>query len=139
MQRDNSRVYKLKTEATWSLNDLKLVHTRGSSSEIISEEALKRLSELAAIDLDYTKISRDDIMNDINFILNCATVLGNCIATNSYNIETDSSYTSNIGFMQYKDLRVDEFVSPPNESEHRTKLMKNATKNYNNYFVVPKK
>ena len=134
-QLSNDDVFKLNKVATWSLNDLKLASQRCPTS-VISEETLKRLSKLTAIDLDETKISKEDILKDINFILNCATVLSNDTAINHNDIEKD---TNNLAIMKYNNLREDEVVLPPNESEHRIKLLNNAMKRYNNYFVVPKK
>lgn len=124
--------FKLPSTASWSLNDLKILATREKA--VLSDKDLNHLSQLAAIDLDAaaSKVSRKDILHDINIILNCAEALQSNFPSSSCSSKSVSVHEP----MLMSDLRQDESESM---GSRRDELMSNSPVTINGFFAVPKR
>lgn len=57
----------------WSLKELRVMTE--SNNPVINEQVVDYLANLAKIDLKFAKASKNEIIDDVNIILNCATII----------------------------------------------------------------
>lgn len=60
-------------KATWSLNELRVL-TEGNNS-VVTDDKIDHLAQLACINLKCSRVSKSEILKDINIILNCSRAL----------------------------------------------------------------
>jgi aspartyl/glutamyl-tRNA(Asn/Gln) amidotransferase C subunit len=90
---------------------------------------IEKLCKLSSIDINISKkITKEEILRDVNIILNCAKALDNI------NINDNDNINNNEKVMTLSSLRDDVPVLQDKES-----ILLNSKEQYKNFFVVPKR
>ena len=89
---------------------------------------IEKLCKLSSIDINICKkVTKEEILRDVNIILNCAKALDN-------NINDNDNNNNNEKVMTLSSLREDVPVLQDKES-----ILLNSKEQYKNFFVVPKR